>query len=63
MGRLSADAIRRSVSSSFAMMKMQNYAKREGYLNGKIDKFIALTSFSKKKFIKYGIPERNKYIC
>ena len=48
-----------SLSSSFAMMKMQNYAKREGYLNGKIDKFIALTSFSKKKFIKYGIPERN----
>ena len=46
---------RNSCIGSLAVFRMQNTARRIGMLDNHVQKFIALTSFAKKKFIEGGI--------
>lgn len=46
---------RNSLPGSFALMRMQNHARREGGMLSQITRFIALTEFAKSKFVQAGI--------
>lgn len=44
--------------ATFVLANMIEYHKRRGTWNNKVDRFIALTQFSKRKFVEAGIEEK-----